>query len=321
LLHQPFVTEQADGYHYHDVVRTQMLRVLRRREPEQWRSRHIALAADGPPLEQAYHRLCANRAAALPSALEGLIAAFAVRHSTSVQWAAMILQAGRETDTPEVIRRGTELVETTDYTARISLLVDDRSLPWYSRVLARMQRGMILRRDRDFDGALADFETAISLAPDWVSCLGERGETLRRMGRPADALPDLDRLIAANPEDDWALGCRGAALQALNRLEESLVDLDKALALRPTYQWALGTRAETLRLMQRYSEALADAERALSRDPDYAYGLSRRARILVEMGAFDRAAADLARLVELKWPDDTWAQSLLDQIQDRRTEG
>jgi tetratricopeptide (TPR) repeat protein len=321
LLRQPFVTEQADGFHYHDVVRTQMLRVLRRREPEEWRSRHLALAADAPPLERAYHLLCADRAAALPQALEGLITAFSVRRSMSVQWASMILQAGRETDTPEIVRRGTELAETSDYTERIGLLVDDRSLPASARALAHAQRGILLRGKRFFDEALADFEAASRLAPDWIVYVGERGETLRRMGRPADALPDLDRLLAANPEDDWALGCRGAALQALDRLEESLVDLGKALALRPTYQWALGTRAQTLILMERYPEALADAERALGRDPDYAYGLSRRALALVGMGEFDRATADLNRLVELKWPDDTWAQGQLDLIKDRRTEG
>jgi tetratricopeptide (TPR) repeat protein len=321
LRQQPFVTEQADGFHYHDVVRSQMLRVLRRREPEEWRSRHLALAAEAEPLERAYHLLCADRAAALPQALEGLITAFSVRRSMSVQWAAMIRQAGRETETPEIIQRGTELVETTDYTDRIGLLVDDRSLPASARALAHAQRGILLRRNRFFDEALADFEAAIRLAPDWIVYVGERGETLRRAGRPADAVPDLDRLLAANPDDDWALGCRGAAFQALGRFEESLVDLSRSLALRPTYLWALGTRAETLFRMGRLPEALADTERALGRDPDYAYGLSRRALILVGMGEFDRAAADLTRLVELKWPDDTWARGQLALIKDRRTQG
>jgi tetratricopeptide (TPR) repeat protein len=321
LLHQPFVTEQADGFHYHDVVRTQMLRVLRRREPEEWRSRHLALATATEPLERAYHLLCADRAAALPQALEGLITAFSVRRSMSTQWASMILQAGRETDSPEIVRRGTELVETTDYTERIGLLVDDRSLPAPARALAHAQRGILLRRNRFFDEALADFEAALRLTPDWVTCVGERGETLRRMGRPAEAVPDLDRLLAVNPEDDWALGCRGAAFQALDRLEESLVDLDKSLALRPKYVWALGARAETLIRMERYPEALADAERALELDADYAYGLARRAIILLAMGEQYRAAADLNRIVDLGGSSSPWAQGQLDLIQDRRTQG
>ncbi|HEY0497451.1 MAG TPA: tetratricopeptide repeat protein [Kutzneria sp.] len=321
LLRQPFVTEQADGFHYHDVVRTQMLRVLRRREPEEWRSRHLALATATEPLERAYHLLCADLAAALPQALEGLITAFSVRRSMSTQWASMILQAGRETDSPEIVRRGAELVETTDYTERIGLLVDDRSLPAPARALAHAQRGILLRRNRFFDEALADFEAALRLTPDWITCVGERGETLRRMGRPAEALPDLDRLLAVSPEDDWALGCRGAAFQALDRLEESLVDLDKSLALRPKYVWALGARAETLIRMERYPEALADAERALELDADYAYGLARRAVILLAMGEQYRAAADLNRIVDLGGSSSPWAQGQLDLIQDRRSEG
>jgi len=307
LVQQPFVTEQADGYHYHDVVRTQMLRVLQRRSPAEWRSRHLALAKHHREMhvEQAYHYLCADRTAALPQALTGLIAAFSVRRSESLLWVQAILQAGRETNTPEVVRRGTELVEAVDYAALIGLLVDDHSLPTMARAVAHAERGVLLRSRRELDAALADFEAAVALFPDDVSYIGERGETLRRMGCPAEALPDLDRSLAAQPDDAWLLGCRGAALHTLERLEEALADLDKAIELRPTYTWALGTRAATLRKMGRLVEALADADRAIEQSPDYSYGLVCRSIILLQMGESDRALVDLQRSIELD-EDDEW---------------
>ena len=290
LLQQPFVTEQADGFHYHDVVRSQMLRVLHRRSPAEWRLRHLALAEHhaAQPLEQAYHKLCADRALALPEALCGLITAFSVRRSLSPHWARMIVQAGRETDATEVSKRGTELIDAGDYTAVISLLVDDRSLPASARALAHAERGVLRLADRAFDPALADFEAAIDLAPEEIRYVGDRGETLRRMGRPTEAIPDLDRLVAAKPDDAWAHGCRGAALQAIDRLEESLVDLDKAVGLRPGYTWALGARAETLRRLKRFPEALADLDRAIELLPGYEYGLRTRAATLIDMGEQDR---------------------------------
>ncbi|MEV6610082.1 tetratricopeptide repeat protein [Kutzneria sp. NPDC051319] len=317
LLQQPFVTEQADGYRYHDVVRSQILRVLRRREPGEWRKRHLALAADAPDLEKAYHRLCANGAAALPEALVGLVEAFAVRRSLSQQWVPMIVQAGRDADAPEVLRRGTELAEAVPYLDLISLLVDDRSLPAATRALAHSERGILRRADRHFDIALADLEAAVDLAPGVVTYIGERGETLRRMGRHAEAMPDLDRLVAAKPDDAWAWGCRGAALQALERFEEALGDLDQAIELRPTYIWALGTRAETLRRVDRLPEALADFDRAIDLDPHYLYGLVNRAVILFTAGERDRAADDLARVIEIDGEDGDWARRLLDAIRDR----
>jgi hypothetical protein len=44
LCRLPFVTEHTEGFQYHDVVRTAMLRVLRRRAPGEWQQRHAALA-------------------------------------------------------------------------------------------------------------------------------------------------------------------------------------------------------------------------------------------------------------------------------------
>ncbi|MFI9382433.1 tetratricopeptide repeat protein [Kutzneria sp. NPDC052558] len=309
LVQQPFVTEQSDGYRYHDVVRTQMLRVLQRRNPAEWRTRHLALAEQAEPLERSYHRLCADPAT-LPEALCGLIAAFAVRRSQAPLWSRMILQAGREIDAPEVLRRGTELVENADYTALIGLLAGDPSLPAASRALAYAERGVLLRAARDFDAALADLRSAIDLAPDEVRYIGERGETLRRMGRSDEALPDLDRALIDYPEDSWLLGCRGAALQALGRFEEALRDLDKAIELRPGYTWALGARADTLFQLGRYPEALVDADRAIGQSADYTFGLACRAAILIAMGEPQRAAADLARIVELGNPQ-TFAFFLL----------
>ena len=322
LLRQPFVTEHADGYRYHDVVRSQMLRTLQRRLPAEWRTRHLALADHhgdhADTVERAYHRLCADRAAALPEALQGLIAAFAVRRSLTSHWARMIVQAGRETDTPDVVRRGTELVEAPDDTTLIGLLADDRSLPASARALAHAERGVLVRAARDFGAALADFEAAIALVPDDLRYVAERGETFRRMGCPADAIPDLDRLLAEEPGNEWALGCRGAALQSLGRLDESLADLSKALELRPKYVWALGARAETFRRMQRLPEALADAERAVELEPDYGYGLERRASILLDMGEPPRAAAAFRAVIELHAGGTDWVLHQLARLGDLR---
>jgi tetratricopeptide (TPR) repeat protein len=317
LLQLPFVIEQADGFHYHDVVRAQMLRVLQRRSPSEWRSRHLALADHhhDVALERAYHRLCADRAAALPEALCGLIEAVSKRRSLAPQWAQMIVQAGRETETPEIVRRGTELVEAGDYVDLVGFLVDDPALPPPARALAHAQRGVLLRARRDFDGALADFEAAIALAPNEVDYLGERGETRRRMGRPAEAIPDLDCLVAAEPDNSWALGCRGAALLAVDRLDQALADLNRAVQLRPKYVWALGARAETLRRLGRVPEAMADLDTAIGHEPDYVFGLRIRASILAKKGEWARAVEDLRHIVELEGGESD-ARALLAAISD-----
>jgi tetratricopeptide (TPR) repeat protein len=307
LLQQPFVSEQEDGFRYHDAVRTQMLRILRRRSPSEWRLRHLNLGdyynsiltknklgsvdcLSAAALEQAYHDLCADRIAALPNALWGLITAFSVDRPRLPQWFQMLVQAGHETETVDIVRSGTELAEAVDEAALLELLVEDQSIPPTVRALAHYERAILDRAQSNFDAALAEFERAIHLAPDEVRYIGQRGETLRCMGRPTEAVADLDHLLTKKPNTGWAYGSRGAARQALGLLDASLEDLNKAIGLRCTHAQAFATRAETLRRLGRLPEALTDAERAIELSPDYLYGLKCRAATLLDMGQSTQAA-------------------------------
>jgi tetratricopeptide (TPR) repeat protein len=53
-----------------------------------------------------------------------------------------------------------------------------------------------------YDEALADFNRAIELDPDFGWAFSDRGETFRLMGRYDQALADLNRAIELSPGDD-----------------------------------------------------------------------------------------------------------------------
>ena len=89
-----------------------------------------------------------------------------------------------------------------------------------------------------------------------------------------EALASYDKALALKPDYAKAFNNRGNALQDLKRLDEALASYDKALALKPDYAEALNNRGNALRELKRFDEALASYDRALAARPDHAHAFS-----------------------------------------------
>ena len=81
--------------------------------------------------------------------------------------------------------------------------------------------------------ALASFDRALALKPDYAEALYNRGNALLALKRPEDALASYDRALTLKPDYAEALYNRGNALLALKRPEDALASYDRALALKP----------------------------------------------------------------------------------------
>ncbi len=81
--------------------------------------------------------------------------------------------------------------------------------------------------------------------------------TLRNLKRPEDALASYDRAIALKPDYAEAYYNRGNALMDLKRPEDALASYDKAIALEPDSAEAYNNRGEALRDLKRLQEHLA----------------------------------------------------------------
>ena len=90
--------------------------------------------------------------------------------------------------------------------------------------------------------ALASYDKALAIRPDYAEALSNRGNALQDLKRPEEALASYDKALAIRPDYAEALSNRGLALQDLKRPEEALASYDKALAIRPDYPEALFNR-------------------------------------------------------------------------------
>ncbi len=336
LRSQPFVNSRAGRCYYHDVVRAAMIRLARGQSPVQWRQRHRMLADlhqqwrldtcgqsgwSDPAwrehrLEEAYHRLCAAGAAALPAALAAAAEACAENETVRGQWAQMITQAGTDTGTEPVRRWGERLqaalLADDPDVAFPGALLESASLPPPARAAALRCRGrahLLLRRHMQ---ALADLDQAIALDPSSGESLKERGETYRSMGREGDALADFTRVIQLAPNDADAFTNRGmtyiwvAPRESGDRYHKALADFSRAIELDPGLARAFSGRGETYRRMSRHDEALQDLTRAIELDPADQAAISNRGATYTAIGRYDDAIADFNQAIGQN-PANSWA--------------
>ncbi|MBA4387076.1 MAG: hypothetical protein C0404_03785 [Verrucomicrobia bacterium] len=109
--------------------------------------------------------------------------------------------------------------------------------------------------DRNPD-ALACFDRALELFPDFPETLVNRGATLRQMGRIQDALASYAKAIELDPQHASTWYNRGNALLDEKKYEEALQSYARAVELNPYHVQAWSQKAFALEHLGRDKEAL-----------------------------------------------------------------
>ncbi|MEH1865472.1 MAG: tetratricopeptide repeat protein [Nostoc sp.] len=330
LKETSFVNERSNGWAYHDVVKTQMLRHKRLSSPQSWADLHSKLADyydtlrnelqldemkawgdqtwQSHKLNVLYHRLCQSPQKYLPIALNEFLAALKNQRTFAQLWVATMLQAGKDVDSSEVQRWGEQLgnwlkaYEEKRYEVAaqmLTTLLSNASLEGKWRAVALDWRGYIYSQSNQYSKALEDFTEAIKLAPEEVEYLTVRGMTYCQMQRYPEALLDFNRIIQLNPNYQWAIANRGVTYRLMYRYDEALQDFNRAIELDPNDQWALAHRGVTYCYMQCYPESLADLDSAIKLDPNYQWAIASRGDTYRYMQRYNEALQDFNRAIEL----------------------
>jgi tetratricopeptide (TPR) repeat protein len=115
--------------------------------------------------------------------------------------------------------------------------------------------------------ALASFNEALRLNPQFVQAYVGRGKLLAEMGQYSSALSDLNFALHLQPTHAEGFAYRGFALLGMGRAQEALPDLDTALRLDPSYARVHYLRGQTLKMMGRANDAEVSLAAALELDP------------------------------------------------------
>lgn len=149
--------------------------------------------------------------------------------------------------------------------------------------------GNALRALGRHDDAMRSFERALSIDPDCVDALHNRGSEWLERADPGRALADYERAALLRPADATGPYHCAQALKALGRWDDALASLEQAVGLDPGHAPALHNRGNLLRLLGRPQEALASLDRALASAPRLVAAQVSRGVVLLDLGDADAA--------------------------------
>ena len=104
-------------------------------------------------------------------------------------------------------------------------------------------------RSADMLKALAEFDRALALDPNYVPARTARGSLYYQMGRPEEAVKDLEAAARLRPDDAAGLDRLGQTYQALDRTADAVRVLRRAAELAP----------DDSKTLLHFARALADA--------------------------------------------------------------
>jgi tetratricopeptide (TPR) repeat protein/V8-like Glu-specific endopeptidase len=154
----------------------------------------------------------------------------------------------------------------------------------------------------NYQGALADYDRAIALNPNYAEAYYNRGNLQDdKLNNPQGALADYNRAIAINPNLADAYYNRGVLKQEkLNNSQGAFADYDRAIALNPNDAKAYNNRGilKTDKLND-HQGAFADYNRAIALNPNYADAYNNRGNLKYQklnnpqgaLADYDRAIA------------------------------
>ena len=172
-----------------------------------------------------------------------------------------------------------------------------------TQVILFNNRGVAYEDKGDYDRAIADYDQAIRLEPDYASAFNNRGVAYRLKSDYDRAIRDYDQAIRLKPDYALAFNNRGYAYRQKGEYDHAIRDYDQAIRLKPDYvdayngkAWLLATARDAY--IRNGAEAVRLAREAIRLD-DNPYTRDTLAAAYAEAGRFNDAMAEQERAIEM----------------------
>ena len=149
---------------------------------------------------------------------------------------------------------------------------------------AYLKRGEAAAGAHKYDDAIADYNEAIRLRPDYAEAYNDRGHAYHWKGGNGErAVADFTRAIELRPNYPTAYNNRGVVYMAGGHAARAIPEFDRALELNPNFRNAYINRANARLRLLHVGAALDDFHRA-GMYPERAASLFGAAILLVVVG-------------------------------------
>lgn len=245
---------------------------------------------------QSYHRYCSNRSGMWASALVIVItvyilAAFIAPLPLHAQESVNIL--ARKGNAALIKNNNQEAIKN------LSEALSVGSMPIYTKASIFNDRAIAYSREKKYELALKDFNSAIEQFPEYAIAYNNRGLLLQRLGYYKEALEDFNRAIALQPQQGATFHNRANALKKAGAENSAFKEYGKALSLLDDKSAPHLARGQIHIEHMRNFAALRELNLALSYSQDNAQAYYNRGRVHITLKDTGSAVNDLAKAVEL----------------------
>ena len=154
----------------------------------------------------------------------------------------------------------------------------------------------------DYKGAIADYDSAIRLKPDYAGAYYNRGLAKGMLGQHFAAIADYDSAIRLKPDDANAYNNRGIVKSNLGQHFAAIADFDSAIRLKPDDADVYYNRGTVKSNLGQHLAAIADYDSTIRLNPDHADAYNNRGIAKRALGQHFAAIADYDIAIRLK-PD------------------
>jgi Tfp pilus assembly protein PilF len=152
-------------------------------------------------------------------------------------------------------------------------------------------RGNALCDAHRFDEAIAEYERAITLAPDFAEAYSNMGTALRDSDRVDEAINAHRYALQLRPDLAEALNNLAIALRDIGQWDEALQCCQRAIAIKPEYADAHANLGVILCELERADESVAACRRAVALQPQRGVLQNNLAMILLKLGQYEEGWA------------------------------
>jgi tetratricopeptide (TPR) repeat protein/CHAT domain-containing protein len=249
----------------------------------------------------------------------------------AVNWDQLIPESGETTTLVSLDELWTRLQHSEDLVKKLTsisierttqVLVDapphpqaiGRAQAWFYQALKQAKRG-------DLSGAIASYDTAISITPDAYEYWFNRGLALFHLGYIQDAIASYEKAIVVKPDYYKAWLNRGLSLAQQASYDGAIASFNKAIEINPDGDESWSGRSLALLNLGNIPEAISSYDRTTQLQPNDPENWYYRGIALAENQEHPAAISSFDEAIEIQ-PEQSliWHQRGLSLIQVQRWE-
>jgi tetratricopeptide (TPR) repeat protein len=172
--------------------------------------------------------------------------------------------------------------------------------------LAHNNLGYALFQKGNVDEAISQYQTALQITPDSAEVHINLGNALFQKGSVDEAISQYQTALQITPDDAKAWYNLGNALLQKGGVDEAISQYQKALQIRPDYAEAHNNLGGALFQKGKVDEAISQYQTALQIKPADAEAYNNLGNVLLQTGKVDEAITQYQKALQIK-PDNAKA--------------